>query len=110
MISEQYAHNDQMKINYKKIKLILFNQCKKLGFIPDISLSVQQIEMVEEIRLLGLIIGSDGKWSSNTRNMIVKAKERLWILHRLKNTGAKDCDLVDVYTKHIRGIFELIAP
>ena len=99
-----------MKINYKKTKLILFNPCKKFDFIPDISLSGQQIEVVEEIRLLGLIIRSDGKWSSNTRNMIIKANKRLWILRRLKKMGAKDCDLVDVYTKQIRCILELAAP
>ena len=42
--------------------------------------------------------------------MIIKANKRLWILRRLKNMGAKDCDLVDVYTKQIRCILELAAP
>ena len=108
--TEEYAQNNQMKINYKKTKLILFNPCKKFDFIPNISLSGQQIEVVEEIRLLGLIIRSDGKWCSNTNNMIVKANKRLWILRRLRNMGAKDCDLMDVYIKQIRCILELGVP
>ena len=99
-----------MKINYKKTKLVLFNPCKKLDFIPALSLSGQEIEVVEEIRLLGLVIRSDGRWSSNTKNMICKANKRLWILRRLKNMGAKNSDLVDVYTKQIRCILELGVP
>ena len=99
-----------MKINYKKTKLLLFNPCKKFDFMPDLSLNGQSLEVVEEIRLLGLIIRSDGKWSSNTRNMISKANKRLWILRRLKNMGAKNCDLVDVYLKQIRCILELAVP
>ena len=101
---------NQMKINYKKTKLVLFNPCKKLDFIPALSLSGQEIEVVEEIRLLGLVIRSDGRWSSNTKNMISKANKRLWILRRLKNMGAKNSDLVEVYTKQIRCILELAVP
>ena len=42
--------------------------------------------------------------------MIVKANKRLWILRRLRNMGAKDCDLMDVYIKQIRCILELGVP
>ena len=65
---------------------------------------------MEEIRLLGLIVRSDGKWSSNTKNMISKANKRLWTLRRLKNMGAKNSDLLDVYMKQIRCILELAVP
>ena len=81
-----------------------------IDFLPDISLNGNQIEVVDEIRLLGLIIRSDMKWSSNTKNMLAKANKRLWILRRLKNLGTNDSDLVDVYTKQIRSVLELAVP
>ena len=54
-----------MKINYKKTKLMIFNPCKKIDFRPEISLGGQEIEVVNEIRLLGLILMSDMRWCSN---------------------------------------------
>ena len=99
-----------MKINYKKTKLMIFNPCKKIDFRPEISLGGQEIEVVNEIRLLGLTIRSDMRWCSNTKNMIIKANKRLWILRRLKNMGADINDLVDVYIKQVRCIVELAVP
>ena len=68
------------------------------------------IDVVEEIKLLGLIIRSDLKWSSNTNAMVAKAYKRLWILRRLKNLGASVADLLDVYCKQVRSILEFGAP
>ena len=99
-----------MKLNYKKTKLIVFNPCKSLDFIPEISLEKQELEVVEEIRLLGLIIRSDMRWVSNTENMVKKSNKRLWLLRRLKNLGANHKQLVEVYIKQVRCILELAAP
>ena len=100
--TEAYAQTNEMKLNYKKTKLIVFNPCKSIDFMPEVSLSGQNIEVVEEIRLLGLIIRSDMRWCSNTKNMIAKASKRLWVLRRLKNMGAVKSDLLDVYKTQIR--------
>ena len=62
------------------------------------------------MRLLGITIRSDMKWSTNTQNMVKKASKRLWIIRRLKQLGASTIDLVDVYTKQVRCILELAAP
>ena len=50
------------------------------------------------------------RWVANTSTMVGKAGKRLWILRRLKNLGAKEIDLVDVYTKQIRSVMGLAAP
>ena len=75
--------------------------------MPEVSLKGHEIEVVDEIRLLGLVLRSDTKWSSNTKNMILKASKRLLILRRQKKLGAKNSDLVDVFIKQIRCILEL---
>ena len=63
--------------------------------------------MVEEIRLLGLVVRSDLKWTSNTEEMILKAYKKLWALRRLKGMGASLEDLKDIYTKQVRCMLEL---
>ena len=99
-----------MKINFKKTKVMLFNPCTSIDFMPELDIDNKELEVVEEMRLLGVIIRSDMKWSSNTDNMITKANKKLWILRRLKYLGAKEIDLVDIYTKQIRSIVELAVP
>ena len=76
----------------------------------EIKLEENELEVLDEVRLLGLILRSDLKWTSNTENMIKKANKRLWIIRRLKYLGAKDRDLVDVYVKQIRSLMELAVP
>ena len=107
---ESYAEKNDMKLNFKKTKLMVFNPCKTIDFIPEITMKSNNLEVVNEIKILGLTIRSDMKWVSNTENMIRKANKRLWILRRLKNLGAQEIDLLEVYTKQIRCVLELAAP
>ena len=107
--TEKYAKDNEMQINYKKTKLIMFNPAKSLDFMPEFTLGGNEMELVEEMKLLGLIFRSDLKWSSNTESMVLKGFKRLWMLRRLKQYGAKDEELLDVYVKQIRSVLELLA-
>ena len=62
------------------------------------------------MRLLGITIRSDLKWTSNTHDIVKRASSKLWILRRLRNLGANKCELVDIYNKQCRGILEFGAP
>jgi hypothetical protein len=104
MISEvkEYADNHDMVINKKKTKAILFNQARNYDFLPNISIENEQLEVVEEIRVLGVNLRSDLSRSPNSDNMCNNAFAWLWMLRRLKKLGASDHDLLDVYQKQIR--------
>ena len=108
--TEEYAQNNKMKLNYKKTKLMLFNPCWSVDFMPEIELDNNQLELVEEMRLLGMIIQSDMKWTANTDHIVTKAFSRIWILRRLKGMGAKTRELVDMYVKQVRSVLELAVP
>ena len=82
--TSKYANTNEMKINYKKTKAMVFNPCTSIDFLPEMVLDNNEIEVVDEIRLLGLIIRSDLKWISNTESMVKKAYKRVWIIRRLK--------------------------
>jgi hypothetical protein len=109
-LTVEYANNIEIKINHKKTKLMVFNPCTSVDFMPEFTLDNQELEVVGEMRLLGLILRADMKWTSNTDNMVKRANKRLWILRRLKNLGAEDEDLVDIYTKQIRSVLLLAVP
>ena len=108
--TEEYAKENEMKFNHNKSKVMLFNPCSSLDFMPDVRLEGHQLEVVDEIKLLGLVIRTDLKWASNTEYMVKKAYSRLWTLRRLKSLGADEEDLLDVYIKQVRSVLELAVP
>ena len=105
-----HAKENYMKWTFKKTKLMVFNTVKLMDFMPTMELEGHEIEMVEEMRILGLTIRSDRRWSSSTDHIVIKAFKKLWILRRLKMLGASRMDLLDVYMKQVRSILELAVP
>ena len=65
---------------------------------------------MEEIEILRVTIRSDLKWCSNTQDIVKRASNKLWIIRRLKNLGANQGELVDMYTKQCRSILEYGVP
>ena len=49
-------------------------------------------------------------WVSNTENMVKKENKRVWIMRRLKQLGAQEDDLIDLYIKQIRSVLEPAVP
>ena len=56
-----YAENNDMKINFKKTKLMIFNTGRVMDFMPDLQVNGHDIEVAEEMKIFGLIIRSDMK-------------------------------------------------
>ena len=99
-----------MKINFSKTKLIKFNPCKEADISPDFEIGGHKLEVISQIRLLGVVLTSDLKFKTNTEQMITRAYKKLWMLRRLKHLGATSSDLVDVYFKQIRSLVEYAVP
>ena len=66
---------------------MMFNNCRSIDFMPSYCLVNEEIELVEEMKILGVVLSSDMKWQANTDNIIEKAYKRVWILRRLKSLG-----------------------
>ena len=61
-----YAKQHDMVINQHKTKAILFNQAKNYDFLPEIQVDGIELDVVEQIRVLGVTLRSDLSWSENT--------------------------------------------
>ena len=108
--TKKYADTNGMKLNYKKTKMMLFNNCKNWDFLPEFEVEGIELQLVEEMKILGVVLRADMKWSSNTKFIIQKAYSKLWMLRRLKKHGAATDDLLDVYMKQVRSVLELTVP
>ena len=105
---QDYANTNQMLVNCDKTKVMLFNSRRKYDFMPRLEIVNGSIlEVVEEFKLLGVIVQSDLKWHSNTQYICQKGYARLWMLRRLKSLGANVDEMLDVYDKQIRCVLEL---
>ena len=99
-----------MSINRTKTKALLCNTRIKWDFLPELSLGSQEnIEIVEELKIVGYIFRSDMKTSSNTAFLTAKAYKRMWFLHRLKALGASTAQLLDALDKQVFSVLWLGA-
>jgi hypothetical protein len=107
---QDYALENDMKLNFSKTKFMLFNPTQNYDFVPDFEVEASGVQTMEEMKLLGLVVRNDLSWKSNTENMIKKAYNRLWMVKRLKTKGANQEDLTDIFVKQVRSVLEFGAP
>ena len=98
MINESKCHS--FTINFSK-----FNTG------PDkLELNGKVIQPVKRIKLLGVILTNDLKWSANTDHIYSKVNQRLYLINKLKQFGFKTDELISAWCTHLRPITEFAAP
>ena len=107
---QNYAESNKMKLNIQKTKLMLFNPCKTKDFMPEIRVNQNRVELIEQTKLLGVILSSDLSWAANTEYIVKRCLNKTWMLRRLKRLGASQDDLLEVYIKQVRSLAEYGVP
>ena len=109
---EKFATEKLLKIKEKKTNIMKFNSSRNSDFPVEVKLQSFQdnLEVVSQTKLLGVIISDDLKWSANTSFICQKAAKRLWILRRMKILDIDQDIILDVYLKEIRSVLELAVP
>ena len=79
---EEHARTNQIKIDQKKTKLMLFNTSIKYDFEPHIEVNGEQLKVVSKIKFLGVIVTDNLKWIENTAFITKKDFCGIWILRR----------------------------
>ena len=102
-----FTLKNQMKINTKKTVLMTFNRCRNYDFQPEVYLDNQLLDVVETVKLLGIMISSDMKWKKNTDYILKSTYSKLWMLRRIKEVGGSIEDMLDVYCMQIRCLCEI---
>ena len=70
----EYCRTKKMSINQDKSECMLFNKARKYDFQPELYLSPgNQLEQVEEMKLVGYKLCSDLRTISNTRYIVKRA-------------------------------------
>ena len=107
----KYAESHLMSVNHLKTKVMLFARHRKYDCMPELQLIPHtNIEVVEEMKIVGFLLRSDMKTISNTNYIIKKAYGRMWIIRRLKSLGASKTRLIDVLQKQVLSVLHLAVP
>ena len=105
----EWTKNQQMLINGKKTKCLIFNFTQNYQFTTRLMLNDEIVEVLDRTRLLGTIITSDLKWDDNTANIVKKANARMQLLRKVSSFGTSRDELKIIYILFIRSLLEQSA-
>ena len=77
---------------------------------PAISIDATRLQVVSEIKLLGIYIQSDLKWDKHMNEVVKRANGKLYMLRLLKSHGLPRCDLLTIFQSYVRPVLEYAAP
>ena len=106
---DEWTDKQKMKLNIKKTMNIIFNFSKKYKFSTQLSVKNENIEMVNEVKLLGTHITEDLKWNKNTSETVKKAYKRMQLLNRAAKFTNNTSDLKSIYLTYVRSILDQSA-
>ena len=67
--TETYAKKKQMQVNYSKTNLLVSNPGGSRDLHPRFIFNSMELEVVQEIKLLGVIVRNDLSWGPNTETL-----------------------------------------
>ena len=76
--------------------------------MPEIEIDKTRLELVEQTKLLGMVLTSNLSWEKNTQNISERCNS-IWMLKTPKNLGANQDDLLDVFFTQIRSVSKFAA-
>ena len=65
------THHEDLEINS------IFNNTKNYQFTSDLSLKGKTLDIVDEVKLLGVIISNDLKWDKHVQKIVTEANIRM---------------------------------
>ena len=95
---------DKMLINENKCHSFTVNFSKFNTGPQNLMLNGKIIKPVKEIKLLGVILTNDLKWSANTTHICSKVNQRLYLINKLKHFGLSKDELITVWKSILRPI------
>ena len=103
---ETWSEDNRMKINGKKCQMLICNFSQNTDMDGTVTINNESVPAVSTIKLLGVLITSDLKWTANTKHITKSASRKLFMLTVLRQFRADLTDLRAVYISFIRPCLE----
>ena len=106
---DEWTDNQKMIINGKKTKTMIFNFTENFKFTTRLKLKSENIEVINNTKLLGTIITDDLKWDLNTKSIVKKANMRMELIRKVASFDVPTEDMKVLYILFVRSILEQSA-
>jgi hypothetical protein len=103
---QKWTEKQKMILNQKKTKCMIFNFTENYKFTTRLQMNNENIEVVKQAKLLGVIISDDLKWDENTKYLVKKAYSRMELLRKVASFTNSLEDKKNIYVLFIRSILE----
>jgi hypothetical protein len=102
----EWTKEKKMKLNHNKSNLMCFNFTHNYQFTTRITMEGNTLPIIQQTKLLGVIITNDISWSENTKYIIKRANARMELLRKLVHFNPPIEDMKTIYISYIRSILE----
>ena len=106
---DEWTEKQKMVINTKKTETMIFNFTEDFQFTTRMKLKGQNINEIENKKLLGTIVSNNLKWDMNTNDLVKRANARMQLLRKVAGFEASKDDLKLLYIQFVRNILEQSA-
>ena len=100
------ASRQKMIISEKKTKMMLFNFTENYQFSTRLNLKGTNIQVVDQMKILGTIVKSNLSWDDNCYELIRKVNARMQLLRGVQNFGASKEEMVHLWIIFCRSVLE----
>ena len=107
-----FAAKKHLKIKESKSHVMKFSFSNTLYFFREIRVNgfKDNSEVINEMKLLGVMLICGLKWACNTEFICKKAYNKMWTLRRMKILNIELLVILDVYCRVIWSVLELAVP
>jgi hypothetical protein len=102
----QWSQANNMALNTEKTKAMTICFSKSGTHLNPITIAGEEIESVQQFKLLGVRINSKLTWDDHVSYMCTKASQRLYFITLLQRAGVSQSDLVSIYCSIVRSMLE----
>ena len=101
-----WTEKRKMILNQKKTKVMIFNFTDNYKFTAKCMLKNEIVEVVNQSKLLGVIMSDDLKWDKNTEYIVSKANTRMQLLRKISEFTTSKEEKKNIYILFVRSILE----
>ena len=105
-----WSTDNRFQLNTDKCKEIHISFSKNNAHLPPLYINGQELEVVQNTKLLGVTITDNILWNLHINETIKKASKRLYFFRQLKCARVSTLDLVRFYTCCIRSVCDYAVP
>ena len=105
----EWTISKKMMLNQKKSNIKCFNFTQNYQFTSRITMGDYVLPVINQTKLLGVIVTDNLKWTENTKYLIKRANSRMEILRKLAKFSPPIEDMKNIYILYIRSILEQSA-